>query len=317
MLPDYSSIWRTSPTPHLPTIAVTSWTVILLSHISFWNVQKIIHILFLKTLVKINNDELEKGTILFHSFLNLRAIFVRHVTSLFPLSLQWPYLMHILWAHKPEKQNSVYKFSMLYLSASEKIQRNIQFSNTVDIPHILCTHPREDIYNIKDLYGLVSHNTMIFLVLCFWYLVYITSAETRNLFSSGALQQLCLSSRQEINTAFLKQNAVILKVFRVPIVIEQHSAIGSCVISLQGNISLLLLVLAGKYKSSPWCGMRTEKQNNLSFLSIRRAVLLSSWHPEPKAQFEQVSVGTWPEIDKSDLKFEVRLFFFAIVVLHF
>lgn len=153
----------------------------------------------------------------------------------------------------------------------------------------------------------------VFVTLC----MYIASAETRNLFLSGALLQLCLSCRQEINMSFFKQNTIILKVFLVPVVTEQHSAIGSCVISLQANIPLPLPVLSHKYKSFPSWGMRAEKENNMSFLSIRPALfLLPSWHPEPKAQFEKVSAGTWQEIDKSDLKFVVRLFF-AIIVLQF
>lgn len=89
----------------------------------YLNVQKIIHLLFflndeLQFWWKLN-EELENDTILSHIFLNFKAIFVRQVTNLFSVSLQWKYLTHILWTHKPEKQNSVYKFSMLYLSASK------------------------------------------------------------------------------------------------------------------------------------------------------------------------------------------------------
>lgn len=48
--------------------------------------------------------------------------------------------------------------------------------------------------------------------------------------------------------SLFKHNILILEIFLVLAVIEQHSAISSCVISLHPNISFPLSVLSGKYK---------------------------------------------------------------------
>lgn len=85
--------------------------------------------------------------------------------------------------------------------------------------------------------------------------------------------------------------------------IEQHSAVSSCIISLHPNISFPLSVLSGKYRWFAWWGTRGEKENKLSFLSVGPAhLLLPSSQPEPKARFEQVSAGTWRQTDKDGLK---------------
>lgn len=82
--------------------------------------------------------------------------------------------------------------------------------------------------------------------------------------------------------SLFKHNTLILKVFLALTVMEQHSAVSSCVISLHPNISFPLSVLSGKYKWFARWGARGKMRTKLSFLRVRLACFpLPSSRPDP------------------------------------